>query len=146
MNLSESEMWVELGCQRGVSGYIYHTVPAVLYCGLKYDWNYREAVTHAVALGGDTDTTAAILGALCGVAKPDSIPQEWLNGLRDYPRSKSAMQSLAERCVAGKRSMDILFPIKVLLRNLLFFLLILFHLLIRGLHFVRCSVRWSQSR
>ena len=133
-------MWRALGCERGVSGYIYHTVPAVLYCGLKYDWDYRLAVTSVIELGGDTDTNAAILGALCGLQQADSIPAEWVMGLRDYPRGRKALQHLAERCVTGQRQTDVWFPMKVLLRNGLFFLWILLYALFRALLFLCCKV------
>lgn len=41
------------------------TVPAALYCYMKFD-NYSEAVVTSIRAGGDTDTTAAIVGALFG--------------------------------------------------------------------------------
>jgi ADP-ribosyl-[dinitrogen reductase] hydrolase len=41
------------------------TVPAALYCYMKFD-NYHDAVDAAIRAGGDTDTTAAIVGALFG--------------------------------------------------------------------------------
>lgn len=49
----------------GTKGDVRQTVPAALYCFLKFD-NYHEAVTAAIKAGGDTDTTAAIVGALFG--------------------------------------------------------------------------------
>lgn len=41
------------------------TVPAAIYCYLRFD-NYQDAVVAAIKAGGDTDTTAAIVGALFG--------------------------------------------------------------------------------
>lgn len=41
------------------------TVPAVFYCYLKFD-SFQGAVEAAIRCGGDTDTTAAIVGALFG--------------------------------------------------------------------------------
>lgn len=41
------------------------TVPAALYCFMKFD-NYQDAVLAAINAGGDTDTTGAIVGALFG--------------------------------------------------------------------------------
>lgn len=49
----------------GTKGDVRQTVPAVLYCFLKFD-NYHDAVLAAIKAGGDTDTTAAIVGALFG--------------------------------------------------------------------------------
>lgn len=49
----------------GTKANVKETVPAALYCFLKFD-NYHEAVEAAIRAGGDTDTTAAIVGALFG--------------------------------------------------------------------------------
>lgn len=49
----------------GTKGNVRETVPAALYCFLRFD-NYHEAVLAAIKAGGDTDTTAAIVGALFG--------------------------------------------------------------------------------
>lgn len=49
----------------GTKGDVRQTVPAALYCFLKFD-NYHEAVFASIKAGGDTDTTAAIVGALFG--------------------------------------------------------------------------------
>ncbi len=54
------------GCANGVSGYINHTVPAALYCWAKSPQDFQQCVENAVLLGGDTDTVAAIAGAICG--------------------------------------------------------------------------------
>lgn len=49
----------------GTSANIKETVPAALYCFIKFD-NYIDAVQAAIRAGGDADTTAAIVGALSG--------------------------------------------------------------------------------
>jgi ADP-ribosylglycohydrolase len=49
----------------GTKANVRETVPAALYCFLKFD-NYHEAILTAIKAGGDTDTTAAIVGALFG--------------------------------------------------------------------------------
>lgn len=49
----------------GTKANVRETVPAALYCFLKFD-NYHEAVLTAIKAGGDCDTTAAIVGALFG--------------------------------------------------------------------------------
>jgi len=49
----------------GTKADVRETVPAALYCFLKFD-NYHDAVIAAIKAGGDTDTTAAIVGALFG--------------------------------------------------------------------------------
>jgi ADP-ribosylglycohydrolase len=47
----------------GTKGDVKQTVPAALYCFLKFK-EYNEAVIAAIKAGGDTDTTAAIVGGL----------------------------------------------------------------------------------
>lgn len=49
----------------GTKANVKETVPSALYCFLKFD-NYQDAVETAIRAGGDTDTTAAIVGALFG--------------------------------------------------------------------------------
>lgn len=49
----------------GTKADVRQTVPAALYCFLKFD-DYHEAILTAIKAGGDTDTTAAIVGALFG--------------------------------------------------------------------------------
>lgn len=71
------------------TGYVVHTFEIVLYA-LLHSSSYKEAVQTAVSFGGDTDTYAAIAGAVAGVAHgAESIPAEWLERLkrRDYLES-----------------------------------------------------------
>lgn len=49
----------------GTKADVRETVPAALYCFLKFN-NYYDAILTAIKAGGDTDTTAAIVGAMCG--------------------------------------------------------------------------------
>lgn len=49
----------------GTKANVKETVPAALYCFLKFN-NYYDAVLAAIKAGGDTDTTASIVGALFG--------------------------------------------------------------------------------
>lgn len=83
---------------RGVSGYAYHTLLAVLHTWLHHGHEYAEAVSEVINLGGDTDTTAAVVGALVGAtAGPEGIPEPWLRGLREWPRDVRWMTDLAPR-------------------------------------------------
>jgi ADP-ribosyl-[dinitrogen reductase] hydrolase len=47
----------------GTKADVRETVPSAIYCFLRFD-NYQDAVETAIRAGGDTDTTAAIVGAL----------------------------------------------------------------------------------
>ncbi|PQO35504.1 dinitrogenase reductase [Blastopirellula marina] len=84
------------GLGKGVSGYVYHTVPAALHVWLSYPDDYRNAVQTMIACGGDTDTTAAIVGGMVAARTGKAgIPAEWIAGLRDWPRTTRWMETLA---------------------------------------------------
>ncbi len=68
------------------TGYVVDTLEAVVWCLLNTD-SYKECVLTAANLGDDTDTVAAIAGALAGALYGySSIPREWLDVLKraDY--------------------------------------------------------------
>lgn len=72
-------------------GYVLDTFEAALWC-LATTPNYRECVLLAVNLGGDTDTTGAVAGALAGIVYGiDGIPAEWVDSLRG--------KDVIERCL-----------------------------------------------
>jgi len=86
----------KLGLARGVTGYVNHTVPVALHASLAFPNDVRGAVMAVVTCGGDTDTTAAIVGGIVGAAVGRSgIPADWLNQLTDWPRSVAWMDHLA---------------------------------------------------
>lgn len=67
----------------GTSANIKETMPAALYCFLKFN-NYADAVRTAIRSGGDTDTNSSIIGALFGAKDGiKNIPQEWVDGVEN---------------------------------------------------------------
>jgi ADP-ribosylglycohydrolase len=57
---------------------------------------FEEGVLHTISLGGDTDTNAAVTGALLGAAFGDTaIPAPWLNKLAEREAIKSEAGALA---------------------------------------------------
>jgi ADP-ribosyl-[dinitrogen reductase] hydrolase len=84
------------GWTRGISGYVNQTVPGALYCWA-HAKNFRQCVTDAVLLGGDTDTVAAIAGAVCGAnLGVEQLPQTWSDALAERPRTVEWMEQLAQ--------------------------------------------------
>jgi len=74
---SVSEFANDLGLERGVTGYAYHSVPVALYAWLRHSDDFRAALTAVLDCGGDTDTVGAIVGALMGAQLGrGAIPQE----------------------------------------------------------------------
>jgi ADP-ribosylglycohydrolase len=121
-----------LGLQRGVTGYVVHTVPVALYAWLQSSGDYRRAVEGVIRLGGDTDTTAAIVGGLVGATQGASaIPPEWLEGLCEWPRTAGWIRRLGERLAHGWGNPEIstlpLFWPGLVPRNAMFLLLVLLH-------------------
>lgn len=78
---------------RGVSGYVVATVRAALDVWLRRPRDFTAAITEAIELGGDTDTTAAIVGGIVGAGVGEAgIPTEWIEGLWEWPRSVERMR------------------------------------------------------
>jgi ADP-ribosyl-[dinitrogen reductase] hydrolase len=87
------------GRGRPVSGYIVHTVAAALALTARHPDDLRTAVVETVALGGDTDTVAAIVGGLVGArVGRDGIPADWLAGLIEPWWSEQRIAKLARQC------------------------------------------------
>jgi len=75
-----------LGLSNGVSGYTYHSVPIAIHAWLSNQGEFRSAVSNAIACGGDTDSTAAMVGGIVGASVgKEGIPMEWLNRLFEWP-------------------------------------------------------------
>jgi ADP-ribosylglycohydrolase len=69
------------GCEVGSGGFVIDTLEAAFWCSLTTD-SYPDAVLKAVGLGDDTDTTAAVAGAVAGLYYGrDAIPADWLQKL-----------------------------------------------------------------
>jgi ADP-ribosyl-[dinitrogen reductase] hydrolase len=133
-----------LGLHKGVTGYCFHSVPVALHAFLAHPANYRAAVLAAIECGGDTDTVAAITGAMAGAGVgKQGIPAEWLERLVEWPRTVGWMERLgghlAQRVISLEESragrapiaapgrMPTANPIALILRNLLFMPLVLLH-------------------
>lgn len=128
------DLILALGLKRGVSGYIAHTVPVALFAFFRHPDDYRAAVESVIRRGGDTDTVAAITGALVGARVGKAgIPGEWLRRFADWPRSAAWIEALGRRLAEGKwlTAPQPALPLAwwaVPARNLLFFLVVLGHL------------------
>lgn len=130
---SSESFALSLGLERGVTGYVFHTVPVVLHAWLSHPADVEAAVTAVIRCGGDTDTTAALVGGMVGAAVgPEGIPRPWLDGLIEWPCGVEWMERLAKRCTAaiesGQQGAPLPFnaPAQVL-RNLFFMAVVLFH-------------------
>jgi ADP-ribosyl-[dinitrogen reductase] hydrolase len=122
-----------MGCASGVSGYMYHTLPCALQVWLAHQNDYRAAVTTMIRLGGDSDTTAAIVGAIVGARVGKAgIPAVLIDNLAEWPRSVTWMEQLGTRLASTQAATGIcrslwINPIKLLFRNSIFMIIVLLH-------------------
>lgn len=80
-------------CEIISSGHVLYTLEAACWCLLNTH-NYRDAVLKAVNLGGDTDTIAALTGALAAIVYGEnSIPKAWLCKLKN----KKSIENILDR-------------------------------------------------
>ena len=78
------------------SGYVLHCLEASLWAAGR-GRDYAESVLLAINLGDDTDTTAAVTGALCGaIYGTRSIPPGWLAGLARAEMVRGLAEQLAD--------------------------------------------------
>ena len=78
----------------GTSGYVVHTVASAFYCFVSTPDNFKQSVINAVMGGRDTDTTAAVTGALSGAHNGwQGIPSRWLEGVE----ARERIEKLARR-------------------------------------------------
>lgn len=116
-----------LGCTRGVSGYVCHTVPVAIAVWLQHPQDFRGAMQAVISLGGDTDTVGAIAGGLVGAGTgEEGIPGEWLDGLADWPISTAWLRALADATERGTAAPPLFWP-AVPVRNILLLLIVLAH-------------------
>ena len=116
---------------------MYHTVPCVIQTWLRYQEDFEGGLQEILGAGGDTDTSGAILGAILGAhVGKDGIPEEWRTRILEWPRTIPWMEQMGY-CLASSLSGDVetkcpgyLVP-GVVLRNLVFLMVVLFHALRR---------------
>lgn len=122
-----------IGQSSGVSGYVYATVPVALHAWFAHPKDYAAAVTSVIACGGDTDTTAAIVGAIVGAGVGKAgIPEDWLNGLAEWPRDVKWIEQLGVRLSSVLQDDAPAKPLAanpplILLRNIVFLIVVILH-------------------
>jgi ADP-ribosylglycohydrolase len=126
-----------LGLGRGVTGYVYHTVPVALHSWLRNQRDFRSGVMEVIRCGGDCDTTAAIVGGIIGsgVGK-NGIPAAWISRMCEWPRTAAWMEALGETleqaAATGKPAPPPRLPAAgIACRNAVFLVVVLTHALLR---------------
>jgi len=133
VNQSVGDFAESLGSRSGISGYIYHTVPCVIQTWLRYQDDFAGGLQEILCAGGDTDTSGAILGAILGArVGKDGIPEEWRTRIIEWPRTITWMEQMGH-CLAASLGGEVrtecpgYFVPGVVLRNLVFLMVVLFH-------------------
>lgn len=122
----------EAGFERGVSGFVVHTVPAVVHC-VRRNEDAQGAIEAAVRLGGDTDTTGAIVGAVVGArVGAEALPLEWVEGLLDWPLTVPELRRVG-RALANGAAPPRQRWLAAIPRNVAFTLLLFGHVALRVL-------------
>lgn len=122
-----------IGNGNSISSYVYVTVPVVLQIWLRYQHDYFGGVREIISLGGDTDTTAAILGGIIGAAVGKAgLPRKWVKNVWDFPRSPKWIEELgyrlAKTCIQDIKQPPLPLAIYLIpMRNLLFIGIIFGH-------------------
>ena len=121
------------GLERGITGYMLHTVPMVIHAWLSHPTDYPRTIQSLIECGGDTDSTAAIAGGILGASLGEAaIPEQWLTHLVEWPRTTDWMGKLGEQlawaCETGQPLKAPSLPwLGIILRNLGFLLVVVGH-------------------
>lgn len=79
-------------------GYVISTLEASLWC-LAHHRSFPETVLAAVNLGGDTDTTGAVVGGMAGLWYGiHAIPTAWMEALPRLDDVRHLAENLAQKC------------------------------------------------
>ncbi|HQG27417.1 MAG TPA: ADP-ribosylglycohydrolase family protein, partial [Candidatus Ozemobacteraceae bacterium] len=88
----------------------------------------RSALADIIEAGGDTDTTAAILGGIVGAGtSPDAFPRDLLDGLRDWPWSVEFLRACGAAAASPEKPAPTVFWPLVLPRNVAFAAIVITH-------------------
>ena len=130
---SAGDFAVSIGCAKGITGWMLHTLPAVIHVWLRHQDDLSAALATIIRLGGDSDTTAAIVGGIVGArVGPQGIPAPLLDKLVEWPRSVGYMRALGARAALAARGRQIepelpLFVPGIVPRNAFFMIVVLLH-------------------
>jgi len=76
----------------------HRSVPTAIFAFLVFWHSFADAVVYAVSLGGDTDTLAAMTGAIAGAFHgAGTIPQAWWTVLENEEKGRDYVVNLGER-------------------------------------------------
>ena len=76
----------------------HRSVPTAIFAFLTHWTSFEEALVYAVSLGGDTDTLAAMTGAIAGAFHGvHAVPPRWWDALEQGEKGRDYVVTLGER-------------------------------------------------
>ena len=73
-------------------------MPCVVFCACKYFRDPELAMVRAVGIGGDTDTTASMVGAIVGALHGvEALPPRWVDRLENGARGRDFILRRAQQ-------------------------------------------------
>jgi ADP-ribosylglycohydrolase len=128
IGLAESETSLtEAAATIGTSGFVIHSVPFAAFAFVRFGDDAFRALTEAIAAGGDTDTTAAILGGWLGALHgSEAFPKHLIDAIQDGPFGPTHLRALGESLARGSRAPSYS-PLYAFLRNLTLYPVVLAH-------------------
>lgn len=118
--------------QTRVSGYMYHTIPAVFYAIYRYPNEPMQGLEMLINAGGDTDTTCAIAGGIWGVKYGETMLQACKGRLAEPKLTLTLLKRLSEQAHQATLTQQAQAPahfggVLTLMRNLIFLGIVLLH-------------------
>jgi ADP-ribosyl-[dinitrogen reductase] hydrolase len=117
-----------IGSGDGVTGFIQRTVPVAIHAWLRNPADLRAGVLEVVRCGGDTDSTAAIVGCIIGASMGKrGIPADWLTALCEWPATVEWMERLGTQLgtsTGNGAAKPLALPYPTVLARNLFFLVV----------------------
>lgn len=90
-----------MGRWPGISPYVIPTVLICLFFFLKYPDSYEDNLIRVIKVGGDVDSTGAIMGAIAGAYNGiSSIPSRLIKGLKDHEQIYNLAEDFFNKKVA----------------------------------------------
>lgn len=129
---SIDEFRARVNLPAGPTGFVIETLVAVAFCWVRHREQPADAIAAAISLGGDTDTIAAIVGALLGAELgareiEARVPADWLTRLRDWPLTIDHLRRLAVALTSANHPAPRLAWVASLARNLVMLVIVLTH-------------------
>ena len=110
----------------GTTGFVLHTVPLATFLLIRHSHDAMQAIRAAIVIGGDTDTNAAIVGAIAGAQQGASFETSLIDELHDGPFGPSHLRALGG-ALAARTAPPRWSALAALVRNVLLIPVIIVH-------------------